>query len=262
MKAPSVLRFLSLSRVQRGNSTRIKAASRRTPQKQNPKSFPRSLGAILLFALCLGAFAQDKIPFHPAEPIIVFDLYWKDATPQNFTITLQASGAAKYVSRSPTEVPKGADAADPDYELEFTLSPSSRDRVFTIAKALNYFDGKFDYKHKIAFTGNKTLTYADPARHFDTQYNYSENKDIQEITALFQGISTTIEHGRKLQFLRRFDKLGLEKELRGMEDMAHSGYLAEIQIIAPTLQNIINDPSVLNIARQRARNLLGAAKAL
>ena len=237
-------------------------------QQSAPRSGHRVIGSsgqlkhqrltvILLFLVCIFTSAQDKDePFHPADPAIVFDLFWEAATPQSYTITLEASGKAKYVSRNPTRIPEGSNTADPDYVLEFTMSPASRDRAFTLAKALNYFSGDFDYKHKIANTGRKTLTYADPTRHFQTTYNYSENKDIQEITKLFQGISNTIEHGSKLQFIRRFDKLGLEKELKGMEDMAQNGYLAEIQIIAPTLKNIINDPTVLNLARDRARRLL------
>ncbi|HZD92795.1 MAG TPA: hypothetical protein VE133_00990, partial [Candidatus Sulfotelmatobacter sp.] len=105
-------------------------------------------------------------------------------------------------------------------------------------------------------TGQKTLTYADPARHFETIYDYSENKAINEITSIFQGISNTIEHGRKLQFLRRFDKLGLEAELKDMETAAENHDLCELQLIVPTLETIANDTTVLNIARQRARRLL------
>ena len=208
----------------------------------------------ILLALCLFARAQDKNePSNPEQPTITFDLYWQDATPQNYIITVESSGKSKYVSRNPA---RKEEDADPTFEVEFTLSPANRDRLFTLAKATNYFHGDFDFKHKVANTGKKTLTYADPTRHFQTTYNYSENKDVQEITKLFQGISNSIEHGRKLQFLRRFDKLGLERELAGMEQMAQSGYLAEIQIIAPTLQNIINDSTVLNMARERARRLL------
>jgi hypothetical protein len=214
--------------------------------------------AIAMVLLCgFLMFAQNQEePSHPAEPNVIFDQYWEAATPQNFTITLRASGAAKYVSRNPTRTPQGEEAADPDYLLEFTMIPANRDRVFTLAKALNYFNGNFDYKHKVAFTGTKTMIYADPVRYFKTSYNYSVNKDIDELTRLFQGISNTIEHGRKLQFVRRFDKLGLERELKGMEELARNGYLAEIQIIAPTLRSIANDSSVLHIARERAQRLL------
>ena len=215
--------------------------------------------AVTSSLLCLPASSQDRQqPFHPTEPTITFDLLWEAATPQNYTITVESSGKAKYVSRNPTR-PAEDNAPDPNYEVEFTLSPASRDRLFTLAKDNNYFNADFNFKHKVANTGKKTLTYADPVRHFDTVYNFSENKDIEEITKLFQGISNTIEHGRKLQFMRRFDKLSLDTELRGMEEMAQNGYLAEIQIIAPILQNLANDTSVMHMARQRALRLLELA---
>ena len=95
------------------------------------------------------------------------------------------------------------------------MSAADRDKIFRYAREANYFNGDFSFKkHAVASTGKKTLTYVDPARHFQTTYDYSENKAIQEITSIFKGISNTIEHGRKLQFLRRFDKLGLEAELK------------------------------------------------
>jgi len=146
---------------------------------------------------------------------------------------------------------------DPDYSLEFTMSAANREKLFRDAKEANYFEGDFAFKkHAVSSTGKKTLTYADQTRHIVTSYDYSENRAIQEITNIFQGISNTIEHGRKLQYLRRFDKLGLEDELKGMESLAESDYLSELQLIAPTLENIANDPAILNIARQRARRLL------
>jgi len=44
-----------------------------------------------------------------------------------------------------------------------------------------------------------------------------------------------------------------------MEDMAQNHNLAELQAIATTLENIMNDSSVLHVARQRARRLLAQA---
>jgi hypothetical protein len=225
--------------------------------------FPRSardklLSFTIVVLFCFPASAQDqKQPANPSEPTITFDLFWEAATPQSYTITVESSGKAKYVSRNPTRPEEGS---DPDYQMEFALSPANRDRLFVMAKDNNYFKGNFEFKHKVASTGRKTLTYADPTRHFETTYNFSENKDIAEITRLFQGISNTIEHGRKLQFLRRFDKLGLDSELKGMEDMNQNGYLAEIQIIAPLLQNLANDSSILHMARERAKRLLAGAE--
>ena len=189
----------------------------------------------------------------PALPSITFERLWNDFKPQSVTMTVSANGAGKYSSRNPE---KTGDDVD-DFQTEFTMSPAGRDKLFRYAKEANYFDGDFTFKkHVVASTGKKTLSYSDPTRHFSTTYDYSENKAIQGITNILSGISNTIEHGRKLKFLRRFDKLGLEEELKAMEDAAESHNLAELQIIQPTLESIVEDSTVLNIARQRAKKLL------
>lgn len=188
-----------------------------------------------------------------AVPSITFDRFWSNFTPQSVTMTVSASGAGKYSSRNPE---KTGDDVD-DFQTEFTMSSAGRDRIFRYAKEANYFDGDFTFKkHVVASTGKKTLSYTDPTRHFSTTYDYSENKAIQEITNILAGVSNTIEHGRKLKFLRRFDKLGLEEELKAMEDAAEGHNLAELQIIQPTLESIAGDSTILNIARQRAKKLL------
>jgi hypothetical protein len=214
---------------------------------------------LIVFLLALPAslamWGQDAQK-GPALPTITFDRVWEAFKPQNVTITVQSTGSAKYISRNPFTSPDQT-GADPDYMLDFTLSSRSQKKLFHDAREANYFNGDFSYKkHAVASTGKKTLTYADPARTFSTTFDYSENKAIQEITNLFSGISNTIEHGRKLVYLHRFDKLGLEDELKTMESAAESQNLAELEIIAPTLKSIADDTAVLNIARQRAKKLL------
>lgn len=208
---------------------------------------------LLLAMLVLQAQNAQPIP-NPTVPTISYSRMWEAYTPQNVDITVQSTGTARYVSRNPLK-PPDAKETNPDYSLEFTLSPRNREKLFRDAKDADYFHGDFSFtKHAVASTGKKILTYSDPDRHFQTSYDYSENKDIQEISSLFEGISATIEHGRKLQFLHRYDRLGLEDELKGMENEGHN--LAELQIIAPTLESIVNDYAILNIARQRAKRLL------
>jgi hypothetical protein len=217
---------------------------------------------LIFFLLALPAalvlWGQQNAGQHPALPTITFDRVWEAYKPQNINITVQSTGSAKYLSRNPFTPPDPG--SDPDYTLDFTLSARNQERLFRDAREANYFNGDFSYKkHAVATTGKKTLSYADPNRYFETSYDYSENRAIEEITNIFAGISNTIEHGRKLQFLHRFDKLGLEDELKGMEAAMESHNLAELQIIRPTLESIAGDASVLNIARQRAKKLLAKA---
>jgi hypothetical protein len=214
------------------------------------------LALALLISSRLASQAQ-KPDQTSATPSITFERVWEDFIPQSVTITVSANGATKYSSRTPG---KNGDDAD-EYHTEFTMSHDRCDKLFRDAREADYFQGDFTFKkHAVASTGKKTLTYIDASRHFNTSYDYSEHKAIQEITTIFMGLSNTIEHGRKLQFLRRFDKLGLEAELKAMEDAAESHSLVEIQLIAPTLESIAEDHAILNIARQRAHRLLAKAK--
>jgi hypothetical protein len=225
--------------------------------------------ACVLFALPGGGAAQNSTSLNPPIPTVTFERYWEAVKPQDYVITVQSTGNTTYLSRNPSLPPEQAAtpaeaheaALDPNYQIQFLMSEANRARVFKLAEQANFFNGNFDYtKHAMANTGRKTLTYADISRHYQTVYNYSQNKAIEELTELFQNISTTLEFGRKLAFTYKYDKLGLDADLAAMEDAAQGHNLAELQVIAPVLQQIADDPTVLNIARQKAKKILGSAK--
>jgi hypothetical protein len=215
--------------------------------------------ALLAASTLLHAQAQPRQPEQPprpAVPTVTFTFDWSSIEPHRYTIAVDSSGHAAY--QSWTADPAAAQSsADDRYLLKFTVSSAARDRILALARQLKYFNGDFEYrKHRIAFTGDKTLAYADPGRQYETRYNWSENAGIGELTALFQGISTTIESGRRLARMHRFDLLGLDEELKNLEGLALEHRAIELPIIAPTLQQIAEDPRVMNIARQRARHIL------
>ncbi len=192
---------------------------------------------------------------HPAIPTVTFTFDWP-ANPPHYSIAVDSAGRAAY-----TAVDDKDDNGDP-YIVKFTASQPTRERIFAAAAALNYFQGQFDFtRHRIAFTGSKTLTYADPTRHFQTTFNWSENAQVMDLAHLFQSIANTLEGGRKLQFLRRFDRLGLNDQLKAMEDEAKDHYLVEVHVIEPVLRQIADDPAIMDLARQRARRLLRLAAA-
>ena len=82
---------------------------------------------------------------------------------------------------------------------------------------------------------------------------------MQQLTDIFRGISNTFEGARRLQDLRRHDKLGMDAELRRMEEQAKKGSLLEVHAIAALLRELAGDPSVMHIARVRAVKLLRLA---
>jgi hypothetical protein len=207
-----------------------------------------------------GPVLEPGQPHAPAVPVVTFTFDWPSVQPHHYSISVDSTGSAAYQSRIAQGTASQSIEGDP-YMVKFEVSAPVRSRIFQLARDANYFNGNFEYKkHKIAFSGNKTLAYSDFNQQHETSYNWSENPAIQQLTTIFEGISNTQEAGRRLEQLRRYDKLGLDAELENMEQMEHKHSLLELRSIAPILQEIAADPSVMNVARERAQRLLQAAK--
>lgn len=213
----------------------------------------------LLVAASAAAQQPDPTPRDPGRPTIptiTFTVDWEAATPPWYSVTVDSTGSAMYEALD--QLAKAGDR----YSVKFAVSQPTRERLFHLAERLNYFQGDFDFKkHKIAFTGAKTLTYAHTARRHQTTYVWSENPELQEVTDILTGIAATQNSARRLAHLRRFDKLGLDAELKGMEEYARYGHLREVQAIAALLRELSNDTQVMKISRQRALRLLKLAAA-
>lgn len=214
------------------------------------------------FICSILSFAQDSQQERQSGlPQVSFDLKWPAADPSSFQITVDSEGTTTY--RSQPRSDEKEPAADP-FEQSFTMTSATRDQIFGLARELNYFRGDFAYKGniRIADTGTKTLRYIADGKTNSASFNYSENKELMELAAVFQRISTTIESGRRLAFALRFDKMGIDQQLKNLESLQKSGMLAELQVIAPVLKRAIEDRSTMNISRQRAQKLLQAGQGL
>jgi hypothetical protein len=87
-------------------------------------------------------------------------------------------------------------------------------------------------------------------------YNYSENKIVQSLTDIFLGIASTLDEGRKLEFLHRYDRLGLDAEINSFADEVKEGRAIELGTISPTLAAIADDTAVIQRVRLRAAKML------
>jgi hypothetical protein len=136
----------------------------------------------------------------------------------------------------------------------------TRQKIFQLAAKAGYFQKDVDSHHKnLAFTGKKTLTYGDARRSGESTYNYSAHPAVQQLTSLMQSLSATLEFGHRLQYDLHYQKLALDEELKRMEEMARTNQLVEVTAIQPILDQIVADPSVINLTRARAQRLLARA---
>ena len=225
------------------------------------KAITRMVAFVALLTISAVMAAQVPIlnPRTPNDkplPIITFEFVFEGGTPPHYALAIEAGGRAAYRSDDSVPVAKGEDSTPP-YLVNFLISSANADKIFNFAKALNQFQGDFDYRGgRIANMGAKTLTYKYGDATHSTTYNYSQNQNLQQLTTLFQGIANALEYRRRLERLYRYDKLGLDAELKAMEDDVKRNYVMELQVDEPILRQISNDRSVMNITRHRADNIL------
>lgn len=211
----------------------------------------RGLHVVCLLAL-LAAFSHSQTTKLPAT--VTFTLDFPASQPAHYSLEVQSDGKARYQSTS--KVSSESEDAD-SFTYEFTISPATRDRIFELSAKAGYFQKDLDsHRKNMAFTGKKTLAYKDESRSGESTYNYSPNAAAQDLTNLFQGLSATLELGHRLEYSLRYQKLALAEELKRTEESARMSPPVEIQAIAPILQQIVADSSVMNVTRARAQRLL------
>ncbi len=94
-------------------------------------------------------------------------------------------------------------------DRSITLSPATTEKIFKTARALDFFNIECASKAKnIANTGDKTLSYAGSDGKGSCGYNYSDNKNVSMLTDMFLAIAFTMDEGRRLEFLHRYDRSG------------------------------------------------------
>jgi hypothetical protein len=197
--------------------------------------------------------SQQAVGGAASTAVVTFTLDFPDSDPTHYSIAVDASGHATYEGM----LKVAEDSEEQTYRAAFDVSAGNRERIFELAKQAKYFASGIDSGNRnLAFTGAKVLSYQDHQRSFTARYNYSKVPAVQQLTAIFQTMASTLEYGRRLAYYHRYQKLALDDELKRMETQAKNNELSEIQGVAPVLQEIFEDTSVINVVRARAKELL------
>jgi hypothetical protein len=218
------------------------------------------IGMLASVALCASLISQDPgnsqdagHSGNSATPAITFTLDFPHSNPDHYSIAVDAGGHTRYECSGKV----AEDSEEEPYRAEFEISARNRERIFDWAKQAQYFTGQLDSgNRKLAFTGTKILSYQDGEKSNTAHYNYSYLEPVRQLTVFFQGMSGTLEYGRRLAYYHRYQKLALDDELKRMEAQAKNNELAELQGVAPILREIVGDTSVLNVVRARAQELI------
>lgn len=178
-----------------------------------------------------------------------------------YTIVVHEDGTGTYTAQiapvSTGGVAMGVSAAPQAVNQPIKISIPTTQMIFRTARSLDRFDVACESKAKnIADTGKKILSYKGADGQGSCLYNYSENKSIAQLTDTFQAIAQTMDEGRKLQFLHRFDRLGLYSEMDVLSHEVEEKRVLELGNIAPALRSIVADEAIMQKVRERAAHLL------
>jgi hypothetical protein len=198
-----------------------------------------------------------------ASPEVSFQFERIGLPVPKFTLVVHEDGTGTYQAQL-AAVSGGAGAAPASsgapINRPIRISSPTTETIFKTARTLDRFNLECASKAKnIADTGKKTLSYKGADGQGSCLYNYSENKGVAQLTELFQAIAFTMDEGRKLDFMHRFDRLGLYSEIDILNREINDKRALEVGNIAPSLQAIIADEDLMQKVRERAAKLLAVA---
>jgi hypothetical protein len=226
----------------------------------------RTFASVVLgIALC-PAFALSQTAKSPAATSgkvpaeVSFQFERKGLPVPQFTLRIREDGTGTYEADQ-AELPATANSmrgqAAQHIDRHINVSQPTVAKVFKAARTANYFNIECESKAKnIANTGKKTLTYTGSDGSGSCTYNYSDNKTIDSLTNIFLAIAYTIDEGRRLDFLHKYDRLGLDAEMISFGQEYDAGRALELGTISPTLATLADDNALIQRVRLKAQKML------
>jgi len=209
---------------------------------------------LLIAAMAPAALAQLPVP---SDPVVQVDFANPGLSPPQWSMTLRPDGTGHFRSQAGKPPDDAAsEIGTPGVDRDIQLSADFAKRVFDVARRHKWFGEDCESHLKVAFQGWKTLTYTGPQGHGACTFNYSKNKEIQELGDSMTAVAETIFEGARLETLLQHDRLGLDAEMEFLSDAAADGRAQQIGAIREILERLVQDDGVLERVRKRARALL------
>jgi hypothetical protein len=192
----------------------------------------------------------------PARIVYTFD--HPQLQPARYTITIDENGAGHFVSEpGPIDPGSSDDVVPAPVDRDIRIDNSLRDGLFSYARAHSFFGARCNRTNAaLAFTGNKTLTYAGPDGQGTCAFVWAADPVLQRLADDLNSVAFTIEIGRRLDVEVLHDRLGLDSELASLQDAIKDQRASDLPNIATQLQAIAGDQEVMDRARKRAMALL------
>lgn len=192
-----------------------------------------------LAAVAVSALAADA-------PRLVYTKAFPGSQPAYVSITLDRSGAVEY-----------KEAADDDPE-KFQLEESAAKQMFELAEKLDHFKRPLEAPAKVANMGQKTFRWEEGAAGTETKFNYSTDENAIALQDWFERITESERLFLTFKRSARFDRLGVNQVLLGIQSQWDRKRLAGRAQFLPVLEQVAKNETYIHMARERAAQLVDA----
>jgi hypothetical protein len=249
--------LLELSSCSRPFTASKERNEEHSPNLMASKTLPVAL--VFLFGSWGAVFAQNpqlQLKTSGQFPTVIFSAVKWNADPSYYSIAIDASGTATYVS-----APRGLDKTGVRYTTEFHVTDRTRRITFNLSQRLNYFRGGYGELQSSPGKNNVcTLAYRYGSVNNQFTYSRSADPDVEELTSVFEELSQTFEYGRKLADLQLHNRRAVVPQLEVMTGKAERHALRDLPALVPILRNVESDTSMEVAARKQASALIKLAQ--
>jgi hypothetical protein len=208
---------------------------------------------VLALLLTLPALAEQ-------DPIVQVEFSNPALYPAEWSLVLHSDGKGHFHAGGgtrPTDYPETMIPGKVDRDVR--LSPEFTSHIFQTVHQDKVLRNKCESHLKVAFQGLKKIRYIGPDAEGGCEFNYSTNKQIQDLGESLVAVGSTVIEGARLELLYQHDPLGLDKAIQYVVEATGDGRMQQICAIRTILERLEDDPRVLDRVRKQARILLAGA---
>jgi hypothetical protein len=139
----------------------------------------------------------------------------------------------------------------------FTLSPSGRAKFLEVIAATNNLEDRKNYetKKKVADLGRKHVSLEMPSGTREADFNYSDLKEVNALSAFFDGLLNQQTLALDLETAIRYERLSVPERLNQLENELKVSRIGDPEGLIPLLDKIAQDQRVLAYAREHAEQI-------
>ena len=191
------------------------------------------------------------------EPVVRVDFSNPGLYPSTWTLVLHPDGTGHFHAEGGTRPTGYPDTILPgNIDRDIRLSSEFTDNIFKAVHNSRILHNQCESHIKVAFQGTKKISYSGPDAEGGCEFNYSSQKQIQELGDSLVAVGSTLIEGERLELLYQHDPLGLDKAIQYVVEASGDGRMQQICAIRGILERLEDDPKVLDRVRKQARILL------